>query len=81
MGSKWALNASKLAHIFDFHVTVGCLEVVTSSMVHVSMALRPVALYNANLGPWRVRKCPIGWPLLGARRAYVYHIYIYFQAF
>ena len=77
-GSKGALNASKSAHTFDFHVTFGCLEVVTSSMVHVLMALRPVALYNANLGPWRVRKCPIGWAPAGRPSSVrISHIFIF----
>ena len=77
-GSKGALNASKSAHTFDFHIVFGCLEVVTSSMVHMLMALRPVALYNANLGPWRVRKCPIGWAPAGRPSSVrISHIFIF----
>ena len=49
-----------------------------SSMLRVLVDTRSVALWNDHLGPWRVMKSPNGWPLLGARRAFVYHILFIF---
>ena len=38
----------------------------------VLMTSRPVALWNAHLGPWRVRKCPSDGPCLAlVERTYI----------
>ena len=50
-------------------------------MVCVLMILRPVALWNAHLGLWRVRKCPIGWACWApVERTYI-TFYLFFKAF